>query len=81
MLYKCNKYFVEAQARQARLLGVVYRQRNFRPWPENQERLEFAKKLGFNLSELINEVLRDNLQPHMEKKVEKLRKALSAPAR
>lgn len=23
-------------------------QRNFRPWPENQERLEFAEKIGLN---------------------------------
>ena len=55
-------------------------QRNFRPWPANQERLEFADKLGFNVSELINEVLKDNLEQHMKTKVEKLRKALSAPA-
>jgi hypothetical protein len=55
--------------------------RTFRPWEENQERLEFADKLGFNVSELINEVLRDNLQEHMTKKVETLRKALSTPAK
>lgn len=54
--------------------------RTFRPWEENQERLEFADRLGFNVSELINEVLRENLQAHMEKKVERLRKAMSAPA-
>lgn len=55
--------------------------RTFRPWEENQDRLEFADKLGFNVSELINEVLAENLQSHMERKVEKLRKALHAPAK
>lgn len=55
--------------------------RTFRAWPENQERLEFAEKLGFNLSELINEVIKENLDQHMKSKVEKLRKALSAPAK
>lgn len=54
--------------------------RTFRAWEENQERLEFADRLGFNVSELINEVLRENLQAHMERKVERLRKAMSAPA-
>ena len=59
----------------------VYPKRTFRPWEENQERLEFADKLGFNVSELINEVLKENLQSHMTSKVEKLRKALSPPAK
>lgn len=58
-----------------------YSQRTFRPWEENRERLEFADKLGFNVSELINEVLKENLQTHMSSKVEKLRKALSTPAK
>ena len=56
-------------------------QRNFRPWPDNQKRLEFADQLGLNVSQLINEVLKDNLDQHMKTKVEKLRKALSAPAK
>lgn len=55
--------------------------RTFRPWDGNQERLEFADRLGFNISELINEVLKENLEQHMKTKVEKLRKALSAPAK
>lgn len=33
--------------------------RSFRAWPENQERLEFAEKVGLNVSELINEILRE----------------------
>lgn len=55
--------------------------RSFRAWQENRDRLEFAEKLGFNVSELINEVLREHLQTHMQAKVEKLRKALSVPAK
>ncbi len=58
----------------------VYPKRSFRPTSDNQQRLEFADKLGFNVSELINEVLKENLDQHMKTKVEKLRKALSAPA-
>jgi hypothetical protein len=53
--------------------------RTFRPWEENQERLELADRIGFNVSELINEVLRDNLSKHMKKKTEKMRQALSLP--
>lgn len=59
---------------------MKYPNRSFRPSQDNQQRLEFADKLGFNISELINEVLRENLDHHMKTKVEKLRKALSAPA-
>lgn len=57
------------------------RARAFRPWPENQERLELADRIGFNVSELINEVLRDHLNQHMTKKTETMRKALAAPAK
>lgn len=28
--------------------------RTFRPWPENQERLEFAEKVGLNVSEIAD---------------------------
>ncbi len=54
-------------------------QRNFRPWPENQERLEFAEKIGLNVSELINEILKDQLKPRLEKKAKQIREAVSAP--
>jgi predicted DNA-binding protein len=55
-------------------------QRNFRPWPKNQERLEYAdEKLGFNVSELINEILETHLKSHIEAKTKKLREALSTP--
>lgn len=53
--------------------------RAFRAWEENQERLELADRIGFNVSELINEVLRDNLSKHMKQKTEKMRQALSVP--
>jgi hypothetical protein len=54
--------------------------RSFATWPENQERLEFAdKRLGLNVSELINEVLQKHLKSHMEAKAKKLREALSVP--
>ena len=55
-------------------------QRNFRPWPENQERLEFAEKtLGLQVTDLINEVLQKHLKPTLEAKTKKLREALSVP--
>lgn len=51
----------------------------FKPWPENRERLEFAAKIGVNVSELINEILRDNLKPRLEKKAKAIREAVAAP--
>jgi post-segregation antitoxin (ccd killing protein) len=54
--------------------------RTFRPWEENQERLELAEKLGLNVSELINEVLDKNITRHLEDKAKRIREAL-APAR
>lgn len=53
--------------------------RAFRAWPENQERLEFAEKIGINVSELINELLKDYLKPRLEKKVKAVREAVAAP--
>lgn len=54
--------------------------RTFRPWPENQERLEFAEKVGLNVSEIINEILRDSLKARLEKKVKQIRETVAAPA-
>ena len=57
-----------------------YAQRTFRPWRENQERLAFAaQQLGLNISEVINEVLQENLRRHLETKSRKLRAALDVP--
>lgn len=59
--------------------SAVKKPYSFRAWAENQERLEFAEKIGVNISELINEILRDNLKPRLEKKTKQLREALTAP--
>jgi hypothetical protein len=57
--------------------------RGFRPSPENAERLDYAEKLGLNISELINETLNDHLPEKMSAKVkakqQELKKLLSAP--
>jgi hypothetical protein len=53
--------------------------RTFRPTPENQERLEFADRIGLNVSELINEVLETHFKTHMETKARTIREALSVP--
>ena len=51
----------------------------FKPWPENQERLEIAKRLGLNVSELINESLEASAKKIIEAKTKELREALSVP--
>jgi hypothetical protein len=43
-------------------------QRNFRLWPENEKRLEVAAKNGLNVSEMLNELIRDNFKQYVEKK-------------
>ena len=47
---------------------------SFKPWPENEQRLAFAGRIGVNVSELINEVLRERLEQALEEKPKKLRK-------
>lgn len=59
--------------------STALRSRSFKPWPENRERLEFAEKIGINVSELINELLKDHLKPRLEKKVKAVREAVAAP--
>jgi hypothetical protein len=46
-----NKSSVAQQPAKKRIL------RAFQPWPENEQRLEMAQKIGLNVSELINEAL------------------------
>jgi len=58
---------------------AVSKPRTFRPWQENQERLEFAEKLGINVSELINELIAPVLRPAIEKKQKKIREVATAP--
>jgi hypothetical protein len=53
--------------------------RSFKAWPENQERLAFAERVGLSVSEVINEVLKQNLKHHLETKTKRLREALSQP--
>ena len=55
------------------------KQRTFRPWPANQERLEIADKPGLNVSELINESLEASVKKLIETKTKKLRETLSVP--
>lgn len=54
-------------------------QRNFKPWPKNQERLEIADRLGLNVSELINEALERVAKKIIEEKTKAVREALSVP--
>lgn len=56
----------------------TYAQRTFRPWKENQQRLEQVDRIGLNVSEVINEVLDEHLERHLERKVEKMRQALAS---
>jgi hypothetical protein len=58
---------------------MAEKNRTFRPWPENQERLVFAEQLDLNVSEVINEVLQKHLKTHLETKTKRLREALSVP--
>jgi len=44
------------------------RQRTFRPWPANQFVLQRAEKVGFNVSELLNEIVEKHLRGHIERK-------------
>ena len=57
--------------------------RTFRPWPENQERLEYAQKLGLEVSQIVNELLKEHLRPYLTKmkqtKAKELRETLDAP--
>lgn len=52
--------------------------RSFRPWPDNQKRLELADRLGLNVSEVINEVLEDKFDDVLRKKSRKIQEALQA---
>ena len=51
-------------------------QRNFRPSPKNQSRIEIAERLGFNVSELINEALETAMDKVLQDKSRKLQKEM-----
>jgi hypothetical protein len=57
---------------------MKYTQRNFRPTPENQRRLELAQNLGLNVSEIINEVLTMKFDDVLKQKSKRIQQALSA---
>ena len=57
------------------------RQRNFRPSAQNEMRLEFASRLGFNVSEIINEVLEKGMDTVLKSKTEAMQKELSGMVR
>lgn len=44
------------------------KQLNFRPWPANSFALQRAKVAGFNISELLNEIVAKHLKRHVETK-------------
>lgn len=54
-------------------------QRNFKPWDENKERLDYAESIGLNPADVINEALRRVGKKVVEEKAKALREALSVP--
>lgn len=48
-----------------------YISRNFRPWPENEKRLEKAIASGLNVSEMINELVDQHFSTYVESKAKK----------
>lgn len=47
---------------------LCHKARSFRPWPENQREFEFAEKLQFNVSELLNEIVARHFRRHVKLK-------------
>lgn len=60
-------------------MGEPLKTTAFKPWAENQERLEIAKKMGINVSDVINEALEQCAKQIIEGKAKQLREALSVP--
>ena len=48
----------------------------FRPTPDNKKRLEMAQTLGLNISEIINDLLRENFDTVLRQKSKKIEAAL-----
>ena len=48
----------------------------FRPWPKNQEKIQLASRCGINVSELVNEILAENVDRALKEKSEKIKKEL-----
>jgi hypothetical protein len=54
--------------------------RSFRPWQENEERLQYAEKLGFELNTFLNELVKaDEAKQFLERIKEERAKVLAAP--
>ena len=58
-----------------------YPYRPFRPWPEVETRLAAAQEVGINVSELINEILKDNVEAALAKKSKQLQTKLAKMVR
>jgi DNA-binding FrmR family transcriptional regulator len=48
-----------------------YASRTFRPWPATHFIIQQAETVGFNVSELINEVVSKHLRAHIQRKAAK----------
>ena len=55
--------------------------RAFQPWPENQQRLELASRMGMNVSELINAALRDRLDVVLTERANNVQRELKGMVR
>jgi hypothetical protein len=53
--------------------------RGFRPWPENEKRLEYAGKIGLSLNEFLNELVENYGRDFLKKKSETIQQTLEAP--
>ncbi|HEV2434477.1 MAG TPA: hypothetical protein VG077_00615 [Verrucomicrobiae bacterium] len=53
-----------------------YKQYALRPTPENEKRLELAKQIGLNVSELLNEALDAKFDDLLKKKSRDIQHAL-----
>jgi hypothetical protein len=53
--------------------------RSFKPWPENNARLEYAQQLGLEVSHVVNELLKTHLKDYLERAKSSKMKALSIP--
>lgn len=53
---------------------------SFRLWTSNADKLEQARKLGLNSSEIVNEVLSKYLPAHLSEKAKEISRALAKAA-
>lgn len=63
-------------------MSTETKQKAFRLWSTNAERLDWATQMGMNASELVNQVLADHLKTYLEKakaaKARELKQVLAA---